>query len=204
MAAPLAITADNNDHKKWNLTPNHRHPHATVTGVITPGGANPDGEEDYDALASILSTSWEEGDESYFCAAPLNANGYFPLTGASASPDHGSEQCDIVDRRSDSCGDSRASLLRSICSASEEFELQRMPAKPAPIAVSATSQELGVSRQVHGVFEVGPSSHGIQSTSTQQHQSVLDENHQSKKQLKRTTASTSRKSWFMEKLRRKH
>jgi hypothetical protein len=194
----MAITADNNAYRKWNLTPNHYHSHAAVTGVIKPGGANPDGHGDYDALTSVLSTSWEEGDESYFCAVPLNSSGYFSLAGANPSPDHDSQQCDTVSRRSDSYGDSRVSLLRSTRSASEEFELQKMRAKPAPIAVPATTH------QVHASFEVWPSSHVIQSTGTQQHENGLDENHQSKKQQKRTGAFTSRKSWLTEKLRRKH
>lgn len=187
-------TADNNDHRKRNRETNHRHPHAVATGAITPGGANPDGRGNCDALTSVLSTSWEEGDESCFCTVPLDSNRDFPLTGVNPSPDHGGEQ---YDRCSDSREGSRVSLLRSTRSAPEELERQKMPAKPD------TTHERGGYRQVNTGFEAGPDFHGIQSAGTQQHESGLNEIRQSKKLQKPATAWTNRKSWLTEKLRRK-
>ena len=197
--APLAMIADNNDHRKWNLTTNHRHPHTVVTGVITPGGANPDGQGNYDALTSVLSTSWEEGDESYFYTVPLDSNRYFPLTGVNPSPDHGGEQYDTCP---DSREGSRVSLLRSTRSPSEEFERQKMPAKPAPTAVPDTTHERGGYGQGNTGFEIGPDFHGIQLAGTQQHESGLNEMHQSKK-LQKPAAGKSHRSLLTEKLRRK-
>lgn len=175
-------------------------------GVTTPSSAKPDGYGDYDVSTSVLSTSWEEGDESYFCAVPLSSNGYSSLAAVSPFPDYCSEQCRSGDRMPDSREDSRTSLLWSTRFASEEFELQEMPAKPASTAlaaVPATTHERGDHHQVNASFELEPGPHGIQSVSTQQYEGGLDENHQSKKLSKLATASTSRKSWLKEKLRRK-
>jgi len=203
-AAPMTITADNNNHGKLNLTQNHRHSHAAVLSVIKSSSAKLDSHGDCDALVSVLSTPLEESDESYISAVTPNFNGYFPLAGANLTPDHDSEQYDTINRRSDSCGDSRISLLRSTYSASDEFELQNVPAKPPPIAVPTTTHEYGAYRQVDAGFEVLPSFLDIQSTGTQQHASGLEGNNKSKKQRKWTIASTRRKLWLTEKLCRRH
>ena len=203
-AAPAAIPIDNNDNRKLDPASNHRHSYAAVTRAITPDDANLDNHSDYDALTSVLSTSWEEGDERYFHAVPLNFNGYFSLADANPFPDHGGEQSDTVCGESDSCEDSRASILRTTRSGPEEFELQRIPAKSAPTTAPATTQGRVAHRQANTASEVGPGSRGIQPVGTQQHESDLGENHQSKKLQKRVVESTSRKSWLTKKLRRKH
>jgi hypothetical protein len=154
-------------------------------------------------LNSALSNSWEDGDERYFHAVPLNSNEYLPIADANPFPDLGDEQSDTVYGGSDSCDDSRASTLRSTRSGSMEFELQRMTAKPAPTAAHATTQESGAYRQANAASETGPGSGGIQPAGGTQQQN-LSENHQSKKLQKRAVKSTSRKSWLTEKLRRKH
>jgi len=203
--ASTAIPIDNNDNKKSYPTSNHRHSHAAAIGAITPGDVNPDNHGDYNVLTSVLSTSWEEGDEEYFHAVPLNSNGYFPLADTNPFPDFGYEQSDTVYGGSDSCKDSRASTLRSTLAGSEEFELQRMPAKPASTATPVTTQGSRAYRQIDAASDAGSGFRGIQlAGGTQQHESNLGENHQSKKLQKHAVKSTSRKSWLTKKLRRKH